>query len=247
MLRRSRGAPLEVCAQTPEAAVKTPKLHEHATIGDVIAALREVGEALPAGDGFRHFNDVYLLVTEAVAARVAAGDAHDPEYLVLLDVLFCQLYFDALAAGDDAPRAWQPMLGRRHRTSISGLRFAVAGMNAHINRDLAVALDLTCRRIGSPIHDDDARHRDFRAVDDLLLAHMAGAKDRVQTPLQEILDDSLGSVDDAVQHFSIRHARQVAWENGQYLHRLRDQPTFHSLYLRNIDRAAGLVGRLLLL
>lgn len=228
--------------------MKIPTLSEQPTMPEVVAALREVGAQLSPGDGFHPFNTIYLLVTEGVARRVAAGQAHDLEYLVHLDAIFCQLYFDALAAGPDrAPRAWRPMLDRRYKTGISGLRFAIAGMNAHINRDLALALDHACRRVGGELHDDDQRHRDFCAVDELLGALMPRSKDEVQGPIAELLDDSLGPVDDALEHWSIRHARALAWENGQQLHRLRDRPDAHDRFLRGVDRTAGLIGRLLLL
>ena len=225
-----------------------PSLPTHPTMPDVVAALREVGDQLPPGDGFRHFNAMYLLVTEGVAELIEHGGAKDAEYLIHLDAMFCQLYFDALSAGaDNAPRAWQPMLDRRHRKGISGMRFAIAGMNAHINRDLSVALDAACRRVGGALFDDDDRHQDFQTVDVLLGRLMARTKDIVQDPLEELLDDSMGTLDDAVEHWSIRHARGVAWENGQHLCRLRDEPTAHSRFLRGVDRTAGLIGRLLLL
>lgn len=229
--------------------MKTPTLPIHPTMADVIAALREVGEQLEPNDGFRHFNAMYLLVTEGVAARVAAGEAHDADYLVHLDAIFCQLYLDALGSEhpDDAPRAWRPMLERRFKEGISGLRYAIAGMNAHINRDLSLALDHACRRVGGALFDDEPRHLDFVAVDVLLGKLMARTKDIVQDPLEELLDDSMGGFDDAVEHWSIRHARAVAWENGQHLIRLREQPDAHARYLRSVDRTAGLIGRLLLL
>ena len=227
--------------------MKIPTLPSDATMPVVVAALREVGEQLTPDDGFHHFNTMYLRVTQGVADQVASGQAHDPEYLVRLDATFCGLYFHALAAADDAPRAWRPMLDRRYKRGISGLRFAIAGMNAHINRDLAVALDESCRQVGGELHDDDDRHRDFCAVDELLGQLMARTKDDVQSPLEELVDDGLGSLDDAVEHWSIRHARGVAWENGQQLHRLRDQPDKRERFLRGVDRTAGLIGRLLLL
>lgn len=228
--------------------MKTPTLPAHATMPEVVAALREVGAQLAPDDGFRHFNSMYLMVTEGVAARVAAGEARDVDFLVQLDALFCQLYFDALAAGaDGAPRAWRPMLDRRFKRGISGLRYAIAGMNAHINRDLSVALEHAVARVGGELWDDEPRHQDFRAVDELLGRLMARTKDLVQTPLEELVDDSLGTVDDVLEHWSIRHARAVAWENGQQLIRLRDQPVAAERFLRNVDRTAGLIGRLLLL
>ncbi len=227
--------------------MKIPTLPPDATMPVVVATLREVGEQLSPDDGFHHFNSMYLRVTQGVADQVASGTAHDPEYLVRLDATFCQLYFNALAGGDDAPRAWRPMIDRRFRRGISPLRFAIAGMNAHINRDLAVALDVSCRLVGGALHDDDDRHRDFCAVDDLLGRLMAPTKDDVQGPLEELLDDGLGTLDDAVEHWSITHARGVAWENGQQLLRLHAQPDKRERFLRSVDRTAGLIGRLLLL
>jgi hypothetical protein len=228
--------------------VKTPTLPTHPTMPEVVAALQDVGEQLEHDDGFRFFNAMYLLVTQGVAARAAAGQAHDVDFLVNLDAMFCQLYFDALAAGEDnAPRAWQPMLARRKRKGISGMRYAIAGMNAHINRDLSVALDATCRRVGGTLWDDEPRHLDYRAVDVLLGELMARTKDMVQDPLEEIIDDGLGRFDDVLEHWSITHARAVAWENGQHLCRLRDEPDAHSRFVRGVDRTAGLIGRLLLL
>jgi len=228
--------------------VHIPTLPADATMPDVVAALRDLGDQLAPDDGFHAFNRMYLRVTEGVAAIIAGGTAKDPAYLLRLDAVFCQKYFDALAAGPDAaPRAWRPMLERRYKRGISSLRFAIAGMNAHINRDLAVALDEACHLIGGELHDDDDRHRDFCAVDALLGQLMPRTKDDVQTTLEELLDDSLGSLDDVVEHWSIRHARAVAWENGQQLHRLRALPDKRERFLRGVDRTAGLIGRLLLL
>ncbi|HVV85287.1 MAG TPA: DUF5995 family protein [Kofleriaceae bacterium] len=228
--------------------MNVPTLSAEAEMSDVIAALQEVGAQLTPDDGFHHFNSIYLLVTQGVADRVTSGSAHDPAFLVRLDATFCQLYLDALAAGEDgAPRAWQPMLSRRYHRGISGMRFAVAGMNAHINRDLAVALDAACRRVGGTLEDGDARHQDFRAVDDLLGALMAKSKAEVQDRMETMVDDAMGPVDDLLEHWSITHARALAWDNGLHLHRLRDQPSAAGRFLRGVDRTAGLIGRLLLL
>src|SRR5262249_23490375 len=57
-----------------------------------------------------------------------------------LDVVFANMYFAAIAAGDvdpsRAPSAWRPLLRPRRNCGIARLQFALAGMNAHINRDL---------------------------------------------------------------------------------------------------------------
>ena len=60
---------------------------------------------------------------------------------------FAWLYFDAIAAADP-PSAWRPLFASAERRGILPLQFAFAGMNAHINRDLPVALVETWGELG---------------------------------------------------------------------------------------------------
>ena len=66
------------------------------TIADVVAAMRAIDAALPANDGVKWFNYLYLRVTEAVQADVDGWQ--DRPFLQRFDVVFAKLYFDALAA-----------------------------------------------------------------------------------------------------------------------------------------------------
>lgn len=70
----------------------------------------------------------------------APATFEDPAFLATLDVVFANLYFAALAAAlddvDAAPAAWRPLLLQRHDAGIARIQFALAGMSAHINRDL---------------------------------------------------------------------------------------------------------------
>jgi hypothetical protein len=64
----------------------------------------------------------------------------DARFMSELDVVFANMYFAAIAAGDvdpsRAPSAWRPLLRVPRNCGIPRLQFAPAGMNAHINRDL---------------------------------------------------------------------------------------------------------------
>ena len=42
------------------------------------------------------------------------------------------------------PTAWQPLFERRADPGIEPIQFALAGMNAHINHDLPLAVVATC-------------------------------------------------------------------------------------------------------
>jgi uncharacterized protein DUF5995 len=196
-------------------------------------------------DGVRYFHQVYLEVTRAVAHRVAAGGFEDPPFMIALDVEFAGLYLEALDAPATAPRAWRVVFDRR-RHKLAPLRLALAGMNAHINRDLAVALDTTCTRGGGALDRNSPRCRDFVAINDILTAQMATAKRELFSRVDRIADVALGPVDDRLEVWSITTARDNAWSAGAALHQLGPGEA-RDAALQAIDRTASLIGRLLLL
>ena len=91
-------------------------------------------------------------MTEGVQQRLAGVTFRDPSFLARLDVVFANLFLAALGAAksDPAklPRAWAPLVDARTTHGIAPLQFALAGMSAHINRDLPVALVATCTELG---------------------------------------------------------------------------------------------------
>ena len=103
----------------------------------------------PLPDGVACFNGMYLQVTAAVRAELDAFESR--EFVERLDVLFAEFYFqafDAAAARAWVSKAWAPLFARKDARGVIALQFAVAGMNAHINNDLAHALVLTWRELG---------------------------------------------------------------------------------------------------
>ena len=63
-----------------------------------------------------------------------------------------------IATPADTPSAWVPLFAQRSRRGVAPLQFALAGMNAHINRDLPVALVTTCRELGLDLRDGSREH-----------------------------------------------------------------------------------------
>ena len=110
------------------------------TIPEVIARLCAIEAAAAPSDGVVCFARLYRQVTEGVNAQLAGGSFADPRFLERLDVVFANLFFGAVEANahDPArtPAAWAPLFAARSSRSIAPLQFALAGMNAHINRDL---------------------------------------------------------------------------------------------------------------
>ena len=75
----------------------------------VAARMEAIAEPLPEDDGVARFNELYLAVTRAVMAETRADSYEDPAFISRLDVIFADLYFDAIEAdtgGRDLPKAW---------------------------------------------------------------------------------------------------------------------------------------------
>jgi len=211
------------------------------SIADVIARMREIGDSLPPRDGVAYFTRLYLAVTEAVAE--AETSFASPEFLTRLDVRFANLYFLAL---EDPPRAWAPLLEARARPAIAPIQFALAGMNAHINRDLPLALVQTVEELGLELESDGPEHADFVAVNALLVATEARVKRDFVTGDLAIADEALGEVDDVIAMWNVERARDAAWTNAETLWLLKGSPDLADAFLLALDRMVGFAGRGLL-
>ncbi len=111
-----------------------------APVSSIDGVLSSLDDRLPDSDGLKWFNRLYLQVTRGVRQAVAGPAFRDTRFMSELDVVFANLYFAAIAEGEidvsRAPSAWRPLLRCRTQRGIARLQFALAGMNAHINRDL---------------------------------------------------------------------------------------------------------------
>ncbi|MEO8869563.1 MAG: DUF5995 family protein, partial [Granulicella sp.] len=142
-----------------------------ATIEDVIATMQQIDGLLLDDDGLKWFNRLYMMVTEQVDLEPPAGGWQDAAWVLGLDVVFAGFYFRAVAgalAGDAAvPSSWLALMEARHRP-VDRIQFALAGMNAHINHDLALALLATDAQMGMISANDGPQHADYEAVNTLL-------------------------------------------------------------------------------
>jgi len=209
----------------------------------VIARLR----ALASGrDGVACFARLYLAVTLDLNARLSAVHFANPAFVARLDVAFAELFFAAAADPARAPRAWAPLFEARSRRGIAPLQFALAGMNAHINRDLPVAVVTTC---GALRVEPGPEYGDFNRVNPILAEVERRAKASFVTGWIGFLDRILHRfhrLDDVVAMWNVERAREAAWTNAQVLWTLRDEPDLSADFLETLDRTVGLAGRGLL-
>jgi Family of unknown function (DUF5995) len=223
------------------------------SVAEVVARMEGIVSPLPRSDGVACFTRLYLAVTRGVDQRLAAATFADPGFLARLDVAFADLFFAAFQAfsGDPAgaPRAWAPLFEARSHRGIAPLQFAFAGMNAHINRDLPVALVNTCLESGVALEEGSPQHADFVRVNDLLASVEAEVKREYLTGWLRTLDrlvHRLYRIDDIVAMWNISRARDAAWTNAEALWAVRDSTDLSRDYLATLDRMVGLAGRGLL-
>jgi hypothetical protein len=211
--------------------------------------MRAIEAALPPRDGVACFTRLYRAVTEAVEGSRPAAFL-DAGFVRWLDVVFANLYFRALAAfvlrRGRVPHAWAPLFAARSRPGIAPIQFALAGMNAHINRDLPVALMRTCTARGVEPRRGSPQHTDFGRIDVLLAETEARVKHELAVGLVGVADDVLGRLDDVIAMWNVRKARQAAWVNVETLWQLRGLPFVGARYLATLDRTVGFAGRGLL-
>ena len=187
-------------------------------------------------------------MTQTVGADLGQGFFADPAFMTRLDVTFANLYFAAAqAAGTPAavPVAWRPLVERRGTAGIEPVQFALAGMNAHINHDLPIAVVSTCAEQGTA-PSDGSHLADFQKVDALLDAAEEDIRRSFESAPELALDRHLQAVDNLVACWTINSARDLAWHNAAVLWELRGDPIAHALFLDGLAAATALASRLLL-
>jgi len=217
------------------------------TVAGVIAQMEAIGAALPATDGLACFNRMYLQVTRQVYAQLGQGFYADPAFMTYLDVAFAGLYFGAAdaAGGAAVPLAWQPLMDQRANPGVEPVQFALAGMNAHINHDLPLALVATCAALATS--PEEGKHfADYQKVDQLLDAAEQSVRESFESAAELEVDHHLTAVNNLIGSWTINSARDLAWNNCLLLWAVRDDPIASGLMAGSLARSAALASRLLL-
>ncbi|WP_329114292.1 DUF5995 family protein [Streptomyces sp. NBC_01465] len=211
----------------------------------VVARMRALRTDWPPADGVAVFNQVYLTVTEEIDRRIDRGrDFSDATAACALDALFAGRYLaavDAVAEGGRPSACWQPLFQYRRHPGVRPLQFALAGINAHIGHDLALAVVDSCQMLEcEPAELED----EFDRVGDILVA----LEERIREDLMPGPD--LLEIADPLTHllgsWSLERARDAAWSAARVLWGLRELPGLAGEFTQRMDAGVGLVGRCLL-
>ncbi|MGW0367020.1 DUF5995 family protein [Streptomyces sp. NPDC002990] len=212
----------------------------------VLARMRALDERLPAQDGVAVFNRVYLTVTQTLHGRIERGGFPVPRAARMLSVRFAEHYLRAVeAAADDdrsVPACWRPLFQYRRHPGVRPLQHALAGINAHIGHDLALAVVATCRALDC---EPAALEADFDRVGDTLVSLEEHIREELM-PGPDLLE-----IADPLTHligsWSLERARAGAWAAARLLWTLRRSPELAEEFRGSLDAGVGLVGRCLLI
>jgi Family of unknown function (DUF5995) len=225
------------------------------TVDDVIADMTSLGESMEAAhgkaDGVVRFNSLYLQVTKGVGDALAGQQDFFavPDAMHRLDVIFGQLYLDAvadLAAAAHVPHCWNALFEVRDHTGIASLQFVLGGMNAHIDHDLSCALLSQWEEAGERPHRGSDAHRDFTKVNQILESRLDAEKALLLTGIIKDLDRETGPIDDRVAMFGIEASRELAWVRAERLWDVRRMRIASDAMLAVIDEQVAILGRALL-
>ena len=218
------------------------------SVAGAIARMEAIDAALPAADGVACFNRMYLDVTRQVNSQLGQGFFADPAFMTQLDVTFANLYFAATSAASTpaaVPMAWRPLVEQRAVAGIEPVQFALAGMNAHINHDLPIAMVSTCTALATA-PGAGPHFADYQKVDQLLDAAEQSVRQSLESAAELAVDRHLAAVASLVTSWTIASARDLAWNNALLLWAVRDDPITRGLFLDTLATSTALASKMLL-
>lgn len=212
----------------------------------VLEAMPPLLDSNPVAD----FNRLYRTITANILERLNAGLFTDPEFLALLDVEFAKRYFDALrmwgVGHPRTPDVWRVLFERMDGPDARPLPSAAAGVNAHINYDLAFAVVATCDKLGIEPIDGSPAHADYLQVNAVFAEEIPGLRRGYLEDWQLCLDRINGRLDDWYQELIVEITRDLAWRGAQRIWPIRHHAPSVDAEREGLDRNATILGRVLL-
>jgi hypothetical protein len=192
-------------------------------IDEVLAIMDDlVDESVRTDSPLGYFAAMYRAVTREVRRGIHVGLYEDGARMDRFDTAFANLYFEALdrwQARLPVPKGWRIAFDAARDSKLLIVQHLLLGMNAHINHDLGIAA--------------------------AAIAPGDGMEDAVSalSPAFRLMDIVGMGKDEAIADFSIRNARQEAWNVAEMLAHLPDG--HHEPVRRYVDRRVGALAELI--
>jgi hypothetical protein len=198
------------------------------TISDVVDRMTSLLDAMPPHLAARRtFLATYLRTTRAVSDAIEGAAFEDPAWVEAWDVVFADLYLDALDADlvadptRPASRPWR--LAFAAPPDQPALRQVLLGINAHINYDLPQALlaVISDAEFADP-RVVEKRRRDHERIDAVLAGRVAAEDDELAAhSARSTVDRLLTPLNHRASARFLREARNKVWHNTIELQRAR--------------------------
>ncbi len=188
------------------------------------------------------FNGMYLDVTERVAAAIDADDFADAAFMAELDVRFANRWlhaYDVAVEGGQPPSAWKPLFEERGARGVLPIQYALAGMNAHIEHDLPLAVVETCRSRRTEPGSGTVR-QDYERVNEVLASVESAIRESFLTAIGRRVDEEIGAVVHLVNAWKIDKARDLAWVNVETLWAVRKLELLFDCYAAMLSHTVGM-------
>jgi hypothetical protein len=213
-------------------------------IDEVLAIMDDlVDESVRTDSPLGYFAAMYRAVTREVRRGIHVGLYEDGARMDRFDTAFANLYFEALdrwQARLPVPKGWRIAFDAARDSKLLIVQHLLLGMNAHINHDLGIAAAAI-----APGAELNALRVDFERINDTLARLIDGMEDAVSalSPAFRLMDIVGMGKDEAIADFSIRNARQEAWNVAEMLAHLPDG--HHEPVRRYVDRRVGALAELI--
>jgi hypothetical protein len=215
------------------------------SIDDVVRILQAVDALLDGTkDGLKWFNTLYLQVTLKVRG------SGPTKFITDLDFKFADLYLTALRGwltGGGLPESWRILFEQRANARLARIQFALAGVNAHINRDLAVAVVKTCSDSGLQVRHGTEEYREYTEINVILDTLIEQAKRELMVTLPGDALPGADKVEQLVGAWGVAAARETAWVHAEILAAIAGDAALAGRFVDGLDGTAALAGKALLL
>jgi hypothetical protein len=205
-----------------EAKAKHEKYHTGDRIGLFAALYRQMTLKIKMGMDSNHFDDCDRM------NRFAAKFAN--RYFVAIDTY---------QKGAKPTKSWKVAFEAALQPDFIILQHLLLGVNAHINLDLGIVAAEIC-----PGDKLQSFANDFGKINNIIADLLNPIQEVVNqfSPLLEILDKVGGITDEAIISFSIKEARQEAWNHAEIL--AKQTPEQQQLTIISLDRKVAFLGRI---
>ncbi|QRM90894.1 hypothetical protein FG167_17130 [Lacinutrix sp. WUR7] len=192
-------------------------MHRPTTIPEVLNQLDIIIEqSIANNDRIGLFAFIYRRTTAEILKEIQLKNFEDNARLEKLDVAFANLYLDAYnnyINNKPIRKCWEFAFHTKSE-SLTILQHILLGMNAHINLDLSISTSATMA--GEDLVDIE---NDFNTINDILFSIVNEMQDRLSkvSRLMFLLDILGKNTDEKIIDFSMRKARQQAWNSTNLL------------------------------